>query len=199
MPHAAAGGAEDRMHELQPDNLFESFTTVWKRVMSEPRRFFEELPLSGGLQSPLVFLLVSLVIAAIGFLLIGPRPLALWIIVLGLVRAFVGAAVVMVVARQVFRGSGDYEATFRALAYASAPVALLWIPLIRPLVLLYVLFLLIVGLERAHGFDATKSVLTMVLSFIIVGTIVWMLGWGHLWMPPAMGMMGAGAMGPHCP
>jgi hypothetical protein len=173
------------MHqELQTDNLFESFTGVWKRVTTEPRRFFEEMPVSGGLQNPLLFLLICLAITALGFLVIGPRGLAFWIIVLGLVRAFVGAFVLMIVAQQIFRGSGDYEATFRVLAYGSAPVALLWIPIIRPLVIVYTLFLLVIGLERAQNFDATKSVLTMLLSFIAVGTIVWTLGWAHMWLPP---------------
>ena len=124
--------------------------------------------------------------------MIGPRGLALWIIVLGLVRAFVGAFVLMVIARQIFRGTGDYEATFRALAYASAPVALLWLPLIRPLVVLYSAFLIIIGLERVQGFDATKSVLTMLLGVISVGAIAWTLGWGHMWLPPGPFMA-------HCP
>ncbi len=173
-------------HELQTDNLFESFTGVWKRVITEPRRFFEEMPPSGGLQSPLLFLLVCLAISAIGFLIIGPRGLALWIIVLGVARAFLGALILMVIAQQIFRGTGDYEATFRAVAYGSAPVALLWIPLVRPLVVLYLLFLVILGLERVQNLDAGKAVLTILLGVVVLGTIVWTLGLGHLWMPPPM-------------
>ena len=173
------------MHqELQTENLFESFTDVWKRVTTEPRQFFEEMPVSGGLQNPLVFLLICLTIGAGGFLIFGPRGFALWIIVLGIVRAFVGALVLMVVARQIFRGTGDYEATFRAVAYASAPVVLVWLPLVRPLLGLYVLFLAILGLERVQNFDAVKAVLTILLSVAVIGTVVWTLGLGHLWMPP---------------
>lgn len=172
--------------ELHTENFLESFTTVWRRVTTEPRRFFAEMPVSGGLQNPLLFLLACLAIAAVGFLLIGPRGFALWIIVIGLVRSFVGAAVLMVIARQIFGGAGDYEATYRAVAYGSAPVALVWIPFIRPLVGLYALFLIIIGLERVHAFDATKAVLTMVLSALVLGTLVWMLGWGHHWMPGSM-------------
>ncbi|TMA78271.1 MAG: hypothetical protein E6J72_14480 [Deltaproteobacteria bacterium] len=180
-------------HELQTDNLFDSFSGVWKRVTTEPRRFFEEMPITGGLQAPLLFLVICLAIAAVGFLLIGPRGFAFWIIVLGLVRAFVGALVLMVIARQIFHGTGDYEATFRALAYASAPVALLWLPLIRPLVVVYLLFLIIIGLERVQGFDATKAVLTMLLAVVTVGAIMWTLGLGHMVLPPGPFMM------THCP
>jgi hypothetical protein len=186
MPRIAAR-VEDRMnHEFQTDNFFESFTGVWKRVTTEPRRFFEEMPVSGGLQNPVLFLLVCLAICALGFLLVGPRGLALWIIVIGLVRAFVGSLVLMLIARQMFGGVGDYEATFRGVAYASAPVALLWIPFIRPLVGVYVLFLVILGLERVHSFDAVKATLTVVLGIIVLAAVAWIVGWPHLWMAAPM-------------
>jgi len=171
-------------HEPQIDTMPESFSPVWRRVMSQPRHFFEDMPVTGGLQNPLVFLLICLGISAVGFLLIGPRALTLWVIVVGIVRAFVGALVLMVVAQQVFHGSGDYEGTFRVIAYGSAPAALIWVPVIRPLVVLYALFLIVVGLERVHGFDATKSVLTILLSAIVLIAVMWVLGWGHMWVPP---------------
>jgi hypothetical protein len=187
MPDVAAGRTENGMHqELQTDNLPESFTGVWRRIMSEPRRFFEDMPVTGGLQNPLIFLLLCLAISAVGFLLIGPRGYALWVIIIGLVRAFLGALVLMMVAQQVFHGTGDYEATFRVVAYGSAPVALIWLPLIRPLVVLYALFLIIIGLERVHAFDATKAVLAVLLSAIVLVAVMWMFGAGHVWMPPPM-------------
>jgi hypothetical protein len=187
MRDVAARRAENGMHqELQTDNLPESFPGVWRRVMSEPRRFFEDMPVTGGLQSPLIFLLLCLGISAVGFLLIGPRGLALWVIIVGLVRAFLGALVLMVVAQQVFSGAGDYEATFRAVAYGSAPAALIWLPFIRPLVVLYALFLIIIGLERVHTFDATKAVLTVLLSAIVLAAVMWVFGAGHMWGPPPM-------------
>lgn len=170
--------------ELQTDNLPQSFPAVWRRVMTEPRRFFEDMPVTGGLQNPFVFLLICLAISAVAFLLIGPRPFAVRILVVGVVRAFVGALVLMIVAQQVFHGSGDYEGTFRAVAYGSAPAALLWLPFVRPLVVLYALFLLVVGLERVHTFDATKAVLTILLSAVVLLAVMWVLGWGHMWMPP---------------
>jgi hypothetical protein len=182
MPQIAARLEDQMSHEFQIDNLFESFTGVWKRVTTEPRKFFEEMPVGGGLQNPLLFLLVCLAICAIGFLIVGPRGLALWIIVMGLVRAFIGSLALMLIARQMFGGVGDYEATFRAVAYASAPVALLWIPFIRPVIAVYILFLVILGLERVHAFDAAKATMTVLLTIIALGAVAWMFGWPHLWM-----------------
>jgi hypothetical protein len=173
-------------HEFQTDNPFDSFAGVWRRVTTEPRGFFQDMPVSGGLQNPLLFMTICLALGSLGFLLVGPRWLALWFLIGGIVRSFVAAAILMAIARQLFAGVGDYEATYRAVAYASAPAALLWIPLVRPLVALYGLFLVIVGLERVHGFDAVKSVLTVLLGLIVVGAIGWMLGGCCGWLPMRM-------------
>jgi hypothetical protein len=96
----------------------------------------------------------------------------------------------MAIARQLFGGAGDYEATYRAVAYASAPAALLWLPLVKPLVALYSLYLLIVGLERAQGFDTVKAVLTVLLAAVVLVAVGWMLGLTHGWMPMRMMMRG---------
>src|SRR6185295_15574068 len=136
-------------------------------------------------------LTICLAITAIGFLVIGPRGFAVWFMLIALVRSFVAALVLMLIARQIFAGVGDYEATYRAVAYASAPVALLWIPLIRPLVLLYVLFLLIIGIERVQGFDAVKSVLTLLLGAVAMAAIGWAIGLSFGLVPmPLVPMMG---------
>ena len=173
-------------HEFQTDNPFDSFTGVWKRVTTEARSFFQEMPVSGGLQNPLLFTTICLALGSLGFLIVGPRGLALWFLVGGIVRGFVAAAILMVIARQLFAGVGDYEATYRALAYASAPVALLWIPLIRPLIAIYGLYLAVVGLERVHGFDTVKAVLTVLLGVIVFAVIGWCLGRACCWPPTAM-------------
>jgi len=172
-------------HEFQTDNLVESFVGVWKRVTTEPRSFFEDMPVSGGLQNPLVFLLLCLCIDAVGFLLIGPRGFTpLNVIIVGVVKSFVYAGLLMLIARQLFAGVGDYEATYRVVAYASAPTALAWIPLVGPLALLYGLFLVIVGLERVHTFDTVRSALSLLLAAIAVGALLTVLGGGAwAWLP----------------
>ena len=172
-------------HEFQTDDFPRSFGNVWRRVMTEPRAFFQDMPITGGLTNPLLFVLVCLAISAVGFLIFGPRHFAIRFVIFGVVRTFIAAAVLMVIARQVFAGAGDYEATFRAVAYASAPIALLWVPWIGPLSLLYVLFLTIIGIERVHGFDAVKAVLTLLLAAIAAYAIGWVIGGPWWWHPYA--------------
>ena len=167
--------------EFRTDQFADSFLGVWKRVMSDPRGFFQDMPLRGGLQGPLVFLVLCLIVSALGFLIFGPRGLGLALVISGTIRSFVYAAVFLGVARFLFAGTGDYEASYRVVAYSSAPFALLWIPLVGHLSPLYAMFLLIVGLERAQGFDAVKSVLTVLLSSIVLVAVGWSLGLHH-WM-----------------
>jgi len=44
------------------------------------------------------------------------------------------------------------------------------------LTLLYTMFLVILGIERVHGFDAVKSVLTVLLASIVLLAVGWAFG-----------------------
>ena len=44
-----------------------------------------------------------------------------------IIRLFLVAALLLLVARRLFAGTGDFEATFRICAYATAPVVLLYV------------------------------------------------------------------------
>ncbi len=168
------------MHEeFRPEQFADSFTGVWKRVVTDPRGFFADMPTRGGIQSPLLFLVGCLVIAALGYLIVGPRGIGLSLVFWGAVRSFLYAAIFMVVARHVFSGTADYEATYRVIAYATAPMALMWLPLVGGLTFLYTLFLIIVGLEKVNGFDAVKSVLTLLLASIVLLALGWAFGFHH--------------------
>lgn len=168
------------MHEeFRTEQFAESFIGVWKRVVTDPRGFFQDMPIRGGIQAPLLFLVGCLVLAALGFLVVGPRGFGLALVFWGAVRSFLYAVVFMLVARNIFAGVGDFEASYRVVAYASAPLALMWLPLVGPLTFLYMIFLVIVGLERVNGFDAVKSVLTVLLASVVVVAVGWAFGWHH--------------------
>ncbi len=168
------------MHEeFRTEQFADSFVGVWKRVMTDPRGFFQDMPTRGGLQPPLLFLVGCLIISGLGFLILGPRGFGLMLVLEGMLCSFVCAAVLAIISRQLFAGTGDYEATYRVVAYGSAPAALLWVPLVGRLAMLYAIFLTIVGLERVHGFDAVKSVLTVLLSTIVLLAVGWALGLHH--------------------
>ncbi|MCC6766994.1 MAG: YIP1 family protein [Deltaproteobacteria bacterium] len=165
------------MHEeFRTEQFAESFVGVWKRVVTDPRGFFQDMPTRGGIQAPLLFLMGCLVVAALGYLVLGPRGFGLSLVFWGMLRSFLYAAVFLLVARQIFSGSADFEATYRVIAYATAPMAFMFLPLVGGLTFLYTLFLVIVGLERVNGFDAVKSVLTVLLAGLVIVTLGWALG-----------------------
>ena len=154
--------------EFDRSDFIYSFGQVWKKVMTDPRGFFPAMSLRGGLGNPLAFAAICLAIAGAGFLL-GGRGMgfAVLVVVGGVVRLFISAALLSLIARTLFEGRGDFEATFRVCAYAAAPVVLLWVPGIRYLAALYIAYLVIIGLQRAHEFDSVKAVLTVGVSTIV--------------------------------
>ncbi|MCC6847940.1 MAG: YIP1 family protein [Deltaproteobacteria bacterium] len=173
------------MHEeFRTEQFAESFIGVWKRVVTDPRGFFQDMPIRGGIQAPLLFLVACLVVAGLGYLVVGPRGFGLGLVFWGTLRSFLYAAVLLLVARQIFSGAADFEATYRVVAYATAPMAFIFLPLVGGLAFLYTLFLVIVGLERVNGFDAVKSVLTVLLASVAIAALGWALGLhGHASYP----------------
>ena len=154
--------------EFDRSDVLSSFGQIWKTLMTDPQGFFLAMPLTGGLGNPLVFATICFVIAGGGFLVSGAGfRFAVMVLIWGIVRLFLGAAFLLLVAWKIFAGEGDFEATFRVCAYATAPVVLLWIPVIRYLAVLYIGYLVIIGLQRAQQFDSVKAVLTVVLSAAI--------------------------------
>ncbi len=153
--------------EFDRSDFIYSFGQVWKKVMTDPQGFFLAMPLTGGLANPLLFAALSLVLAGVGFIASeGGMTLALLVLLGGVVRLFLGAALLLLIAQKLFEGQGDFEATFRTCAYAAAPAVLLWVPGVRYLVALYSGYLVIIGLQRAQGFDSVRATLTVVLAMI---------------------------------
>jgi hypothetical protein len=159
------------------------FADAWRRVLTDPHGFFADMPLAGGLGEPLTFLAVTVGIDAAGHLLTGFGTMgALGVFVAGLVRAFLLAAALTLVAQHLFDGPAGFEPTFRALAYASAPAVLFWLPHLGGLAALYAAYLLIRGLERVHSFDSTRAVLTLLIGLAMVGVVAGAaLGHHHHW------------------
>ncbi|HEV8718162.1 MAG TPA: YIP1 family protein [Candidatus Binatia bacterium] len=151
--------------EFDRSDFIYSFAQVWKKVMTDPQGFFLALPLTGGLVNPLLFAALSLAVAGVGFIVSGGGgKLAVLLLLGGVVRLFIGAALLLLIAHRLFEGKGDFEATFRACAYAAAPVVFLWVPGVRYLAVLYSGYLVIIGLQRTQGFDSVKAALTLVLA-----------------------------------
>jgi len=152
--------------EFDRHDFIYSFAQVWKRIMTDPQEFFAEMPLTGGLGNPLIFVIISLAIAGVGTMAANGGGLKGILLILGggILQAFIGTVLLLLIARQLFEGAGDFEATFRVCAYAGAPAVLIWVPVVKFIAVLYGIYLLILGLQRAHRYDSVRAALTLLLT-----------------------------------
>jgi hypothetical protein len=165
--------------EFDPNDPVASFGATWKRILLDPRAFFDSLPPTGGLQPPLAFAAICLAIGSLGFMVFGGGIRGLFgLFVIGLLRLFVGSAIVALVAQQLFEGRGDYEATFRAVAYSTAIAVGVGIPVIKYLAALYGAYLAIIGIAKAQSFDTVRGLATLLASAFAGLMIVYALGLG---------------------
>ena len=162
---------------------FDSFAVTWRRVMTDPDGFFAEMPETGGLRDPALFLIACAAVNALGHLLTGWGLAGMIRIFVAQVAAgFIGAVILVLVAQHLFSGRGGFEPTFRVVAYAAAPRVFLWVPFIGPLALVYSAYLIVRGLERVQGIDAARAVLTLLvavavlwlLSVVRTGRVAWL-------------------------
>jgi len=159
--------------EFEGRSAVEEFPAVWQRVITDPHAFFADMPETGGLQQPLAFLAICAAIDALGHLLtFAGIPGMVRSFLAQIVAAFVLAAVLVLIAQNLFGGRAGFEATLRVVAYAWAPLVVAWVPYAGRLALLYAAYLMIRGTERVHAVDTTRAVLTIVLG----AGVLWVLG-----------------------
>jgi hypothetical protein len=151
--------------EFDTRSNIEEFPTVWQQVVTDPLGFFAEMPQTGGLGQPVVFLALCAGVNALGHLLfvVGLRGMV-WVFVWQIVAAFVTATIFVLIAQNLFGGRAGFEPTFRVVAYAWAPLVVGWVPVIGRIALIYSAYLMIRGLERVQSIDAARSVLTIILT-----------------------------------
>src|SRR5207247_608202 len=126
-----------------------------------------------GLGEPSLFLALCAAINAVGHLLFAAGLRGMIGSFVGqMVAAFVLAALLVVVAQNLFEGRAGYEPTFRVVAYAWAPLVVAWLPFVGSLALVYSAYLMLRGLERIQAQDTTRAALTLVVSL----GILWILG-----------------------
>ena len=155
--------------ESEPRAGIEGFPALWQRVVTAPHGFFADMPQTGGLGGPTLFLALCAAINAAGRLLFAAGVRGMIASFAGqMVAAFVLAALLVLVAQNLFEGRGGYEATFRVVAYAWAPLVVGWLPLVGSLALVYSAYLMLRGLERVQAQDTTRAALTLVISLAIL-------------------------------
>ncbi len=178
----------------QPQGLFET----WKKVIFEPMEFFGNLAKSQGYKEPTTFFTVMLAInfgiLAVFTLLItgiltavGIIPTKWWAIgvVIGLfglvlllacsiLFLFIGVGIAHILV-MILGGKEDYLETFKALAYASAPMVFMVIPLLGSVAALFMIVLQVMGLHKLQKMPVIRAVLVWLIPFLFFGIIYTMI------------------------
>jgi hypothetical protein len=158
--------------EFEGRSAATDFRAAWQRVITDPHGFFADMPETGGLNQPTTFLAICAALNAVGHLLLMRSVGAVVAsFVWQMLAAFILAAVLVLVAQNLFEGRAGFEPTFRVVAYAWAPLVVYWVPLVGVLALIYSTYLVIRGLERVQGLDTTRAVLTVALGIGVVWAI----------------------------
>lgn len=173
-----------------------------KKVLFSPNQFWDDVKGEKGIGEPFRYLVGLLLISGIifyvvsyltisssgnpvqfghdiatkfGFPTVSGETVLLMLVLIswltGLISTFVVAGVTHLFVRM-FKGTGDYADTYRALVYASTPTALLSsIPVVGSIATLYGLYLQIYGMSKLHRITTTKAVLAYIVPFLIVSLV----------------------------
>jgi hypothetical protein len=176
------------MASPEPDALAaaaRTFAATWQRVLTDPRGFFAEMPETGGLRDPLVFLALCAALDGVGHGLVRLSVAAGVCMALERFAAGVAlAALLVLVAQHLLDGHAGFEPTFRAVAYGAAPVVLAWVPRLGVLALVWAAYLTVCGVERVQQLDRPRAALAVLIAVAVLGGIAVALAGGP--MPPGL-------------
>lgn len=169
-------------------------------VLTDPKGFYANMRLTGGLQAPVTFALVGLGISAVAGAVYnsfgsafgsygfgGGMPGSGFVsvlvmgLVLGTVGLFIGAGIFHLVLSLLGAARQPFEATLRVVAYALGATSLIGlIPFCGSIIGgLYGIYLYIVGLADVHQTDMAKAAIA-VLAPAVVCCVLFALLWGTI-------------------
>lgn len=159
--------------------VIDDFKNTWLKVMKTPAEFFEQMPTEGGYAAPIKFAVISYLIAGIGLTIISLGvgfPLIIMMPIMGVIGLFIGGLFIHIFFK-IVGGKGTYEGTVRLLAYASATMALGWIPLLGILANIYLVYMEVIGGAKVHKISTLSSLIAVfVIPLIIAIVLMLVLG-----------------------
>jgi hypothetical protein len=149
------------------------FYQIWKKVMFEPQKFYQEMPPAGGFENPLLYLGICALIFLLFRLIVSETLASAAVSFFLVVLAYtLGPGIVMLVAQSLFHGEGDYEATLRFCAYAGSCLVLAWVPYVGSLAYIYCCYLIFLGTEKVHKLQRTEATLTVLVAVPVTALVL---------------------------
>jgi hypothetical protein len=181
--------------------LIPSFVQTVRDVLFDPVNFFRSIRREGDFLNPLIFAIIcALITGVIGGILrliftlvrgggfggaLGSLIANIIFIPIGTaIGLFIGAAIYHLLVLLIIRPShAGYEATFRAVAYASAVQAVAWlgfIPILGIVVLIavgiYNVVLSVIGVREMHATTTGRAIAVVLIPVVIIGIVIFVVG-----------------------
>ena len=155
------------------DGWLESFVEYVKQALDIVQLKEDAIDRARGDEEAFTMGLVIIVLAGIGTAVGSMNPLGVVVFpVFYLVMAFVGAAILHLLATVAFGGEGQFVSFFRpfALAYVLAWVNLVWFlnVVLSPLAGLWMCVVWVICIEREYGLDRPRAIATVVIPVAII-------------------------------
>ena len=90
---------------------------------------------------------------------------------MGVIGLFIGGLFLYIFFK-IVGGKGTYEGTFRLLAYASATMALGWIPLFGILANIYMVYMEVIGGAKVHKISTLSSLIAVFVIPVIIAIVI---------------------------
>jgi hypothetical protein len=170
-------------------------------VLTDPKGFYANMRLTGGLQAPVTFALVGIGINAIASAVYGSFGSAFGsfggvgggmpgsgfvstlvaALVLGTIGLFIGAGIFHLMLSLLSAARQPFEATLRVVAYGMGATSLIGlIPICGGLIGgLYGIYLYIVGIADVHDTDMTKAAIAVLTPAVVCCVLIALL-WGTI-------------------
>lgn len=160
-----------------------------KEVILTPSDFYRRMPTSGGYSEPIIFAATSLIIGLLleaivsyGMFTFGIHSSILTfgmevskfdfstfyqmieLFFISFAAIFVGS-IVLNFLYTMLGGTGSYEGTVRFLSYGYAVNIISWIPLLNLIIIIYALYLSVLGGSSVHNVSMGRSAIIIVLLY----------------------------------
>lgn len=162
----------DGFNSEQTKEFATNYFAQVKEILTNPRGFFDSMPLSGGLTAPMTFFAASLGVFLVGngivtMNLIVPVVLA----IMFPISVYLGGMLVNFIAISM-GGRGTLEGTLRVYCYAYATLIAAWVPIIGIFASFYSWYLFFLGFKRVHQLDTGKTIVVIIVAGVIAGIVV---------------------------
>jgi hypothetical protein len=174
---------------------------TWKKIMFEPKEFYQQLSSKIRYKEPTKFFLkiqaiylgiIALLVLAFGSLIItlislaGKKPegatvglgIMFLIVIILYPLLLIGSWISLHVGATlyhifvlVFGGKEGYVETFKATAYSVAPAIFAWIPIVNYAAMVYVIVIGIFGIEQRQKLSMGKSVAVVLIPMGVMGIL----------------------------